>query len=203
MGRVVHFEIHADDCDRAERFYRDVFAWRVERFEGAPVDYRLLSTGGDDEPGIDGAITERRGPAPVSAAEPAVPVAAFVCTVEVDDIAATEARIAAAGGRQVVDRHEIPGVGQLSYFTDTEGNMVGALQPVPAAREPAAQAAPLSPGERVVLEVKAAGQAARHGTISEVLRADPPRYRVRWDDGHESIYAPSAGALQPESAVRG
>ncbi len=40
MGRVVHFEIHAADCDRAERFYTRVFGWEVRRWEGAPVDYR-------------------------------------------------------------------------------------------------------------------------------------------------------------------
>lgn len=41
MGRVVHFEIHASDPDRAERFYAGVFGWSVQRWEGAPVDYRL------------------------------------------------------------------------------------------------------------------------------------------------------------------
>jgi uncharacterized protein DUF1918 len=34
--------------------------------------------------------------------------------------------------------------------------------------------------------------------VREVLREDPPPYRIEWDDGHESIYAPAAGALHPE-----
>ena len=46
MGRVVHFEIHAGDMDRAERFYTGVFGWEVRRWEDSPVDYRLLITGG-------------------------------------------------------------------------------------------------------------------------------------------------------------
>jgi predicted enzyme related to lactoylglutathione lyase len=193
MGRVVHFEIHASDCDRAERFYREVFGWRVERWKGAPADYRLVHTGAREQPGIDGAITERRGSRPPAG----VPVAAFVCTVEVDDVADVEARVERAGGRQVVERQEIPGVGEVAYFQDTEGNVVGALQPAPVATS-----APLREGERVVLEAEATGRSARHGTISEVLRPQPPRYRVRWDDGHESIYTPSAGALAPEAAGR-
>jgi predicted enzyme related to lactoylglutathione lyase len=61
MGRVVHFEIHAADPDRAERFYRRVFDWEIRRWDGAPVDYRLITTGADGEPGINGAIVERRG----------------------------------------------------------------------------------------------------------------------------------------------
>jgi predicted enzyme related to lactoylglutathione lyase len=61
MGRVVHFEIHCGDLDRAERFYRDVFGWEIQRYEGAPVDYRLVTTGPDGEIGINGALVERRG----------------------------------------------------------------------------------------------------------------------------------------------
>ena len=122
MGRVVHFEIHASDMDRAERFYRDVFGWDVQRFEG-PIDYRLLNTGPNTETGIDGALVERRGSSDGDA------VIAYVCTIHVDDIKQTEQKVQDAGGEQVVDRHEIPDVGQLSYFKDTEGNIFGALQP--------------------------------------------------------------------------
>jgi uncharacterized protein len=122
MGRVVHFEIHATDPDRAERFYVDVFGWTVSHW-GGPLDYRLLSTG-DGVPGIDGAIVGRAGP-PAGEA-----VSGYVCTIAVDDIVATEQKVAEAGGLQVRDRQEIPGVGLLSYFPDTEGNTFGALQPL-------------------------------------------------------------------------
>ena len=126
MGRVVHFEIHASDLDRAERFYRDVFGWDVQKFDG-PIDYRLLNTGPKSQTGIDGALVERRSSADGDA------VIAYVCTVEVDDIAATEEKVKAAGGEQVVDRQEIPEVGQLTYFKDSEGNIFGALQPAAGA----------------------------------------------------------------------
>jgi predicted enzyme related to lactoylglutathione lyase len=125
MARVIHFEIHAQDTDRAERFYTGVFGWSAQRY-GGPVDYRLLSTGPDGSPGINGAILMRQGPAPDTGA----PVNAFVCTIQVDSIEDIERAVPAAGGEQVVERMDVPEVGQLSYFKDTEGNIFGALQPV-------------------------------------------------------------------------
>ena len=116
MARVVHFEIHAQDTDRAERFYTGVFGWSAQRY-GGPVDYRLLSTGPDDSPGINGAILMRQGPAPDTGAP-------------VNSIEDIERAVPAAGGEQVVERMDVPEVGQLSYFKDTEGNIFGALQPV-------------------------------------------------------------------------
>jgi hypothetical protein len=59
-------------------------------------------------------------------------------------------------------------------------------------------------GTRVVLESESIQRPPRTGTIEEVLRGDPtPRYRIRWDDGHESIHVPAAGALReaPQAKV--
>jgi predicted enzyme related to lactoylglutathione lyase len=122
VGRVVHFEIHAGDPDRAERFYRRVFGWEIRRSAGTPVDYRIITTGPDDRAGINGAIVQRRGKVDGAA------VTAFVCTVDVDDLAAIEAAVPEAGGEQVVDRQELEGVGAFAYFKDTEGNLFGAIQ---------------------------------------------------------------------------
>jgi uncharacterized protein len=121
-GRVVHFEIHAADPDRAERFYKRVFDWEIRRSEGAPVDYRLITTGAEGEPGINGAIVARRGALDGKA------VTAFVCTVDVADLEAVEKAVPAAGGQQVVDRQELENVGSFAYFKDTEGNIFGAMQ---------------------------------------------------------------------------
>jgi hypothetical protein len=52
-------------------------------------------------------------------------------------------------------------------------------------------------GERVVAESESTDRRPRPGVIEEVLRGDPsPRYRIRWDDGHETIYTPASGALR-------
>jgi uncharacterized protein len=122
MPRVAHFEIHADEPERAARFYTDVFGWQITSWEG-PAEYWLVTTGPDTEPGINGGIVKRQGAIDGTA------VIAYVCTVDVPDIEATEQSVLAAGGEQVLDRMAVPGVGWLSYFKDTEGNIFGAMQP--------------------------------------------------------------------------
>ena len=52
--------------------------------------------------------------------------------------------------------------------------------------------------DRIVVESERAAQSARAGVIEEVLSQDPPRYRVRWDEGRTSIFVPSAGVARIE-----
>ncbi|MBL7032542.1 MAG: hypothetical protein ISR91_00195 [Candidatus Delongbacteria bacterium] len=61
MPRVVHFEINADDPERAAGFYRGVFDWDINKWDG-PVDYWMAATGPKEEPGIDGGIMQREHP---------------------------------------------------------------------------------------------------------------------------------------------
>jgi hypothetical protein len=51
----MHFELPADDPKRAIAFYEKVFGWTITKWD-APMDYWLVTTGNDDEPGINGAI---------------------------------------------------------------------------------------------------------------------------------------------------
>jgi hypothetical protein len=54
----------------------------------------------------------------------------------------------------------------------------------------------ISPGDRVLAEAESTDRMPRCGVVEEVVRDEPhPRYRILWDDGHESIYTPAAGAL--------
>ena len=62
----------------------------------------------------------------------------------------------------------------------------------------------LKAGERVVVESESTERPPRAGVIEEVLGTQAsPRYRIRWDDGHESVYTPAAGALMRLSAKEG
>jgi predicted enzyme related to lactoylglutathione lyase len=119
---VVHFEIHADDPQRAVRFYTQVFGWTVERW--GEQEYWLIKTGEAPAPGIDGGILPRRGPRPAEGQ----PVNAFPCTIDVADLDASLGKVAEAGGTNVVPRMPIPGVGWLAYCVDTEGNIFGMMQ---------------------------------------------------------------------------
>ena len=51
-------------------------------------------------------------------------------------------------------------------------------------------------GDRVIAESESTERRPRAGTVREVLREDPPRYRIEWDDGHTTSYTPAAGALR-------
>src|SRR3954453_522415 len=124
MGRVIHFEIQAADPDRAQAFYTGVFGWTAQPY-GGPMDYRLLITGEDGTAGIKSAILRRPESGPVSGAA----LNAFVCTIEVDSIEATERAVPEAGGEQASGRMAAPGGGKLSSFKATEGNIFGALDP--------------------------------------------------------------------------
>jgi hypothetical protein len=61
-----------------------------------------------------------------------------------------------------------------------------------------------SVGDRVVAESESTERAPRRGEVLEVLGSEShPRYRIRWQDGHETIYTPAAGALRVEVAAGG
>jgi hypothetical protein len=59
-------------------------------------------------------------------------------------------------------------------------------------------------GDVIVVESERVSQPARRGVIEEVIHEAPPRFRVRWDDGHTSIFGPSAGSakIEPKSKAR-
>lgn len=120
MGRIVHFEIMADDPERAVRFYEEVFGWESSTWEG-PFEYWLLTTGPAEEPGIDGAIMRRRDDDHPGAG-------AYVCTADVDSVEDTVKAVEAAGGEVISETETVPGVGYHVYFRDTEGNVFGAMQ---------------------------------------------------------------------------
>jgi predicted enzyme related to lactoylglutathione lyase len=129
MSRVVHFEIHAENPERAVRFYSAVFDWTITKWDG-PVDYWLVRTGPADQRGIDGGLLIRRGAAPAEGQ----PVNTYVCTIDVASVDETIATVKASGGTIALEKMPVPGIGWLAYAKDTEGNIFGVLQPDPTAK---------------------------------------------------------------------
>jgi len=119
MGRVVHFEIPADDPDRAVGFYRELFGWKIED-ANVGMPYWLVTTGEDAQPGVDGAIMARGGTANT-----------VTNTVAVDSVDETLARVRDLGGEVVTDVMPIPGVGRFAYCKDLDDNLFGILEPEP------------------------------------------------------------------------
>jgi hypothetical protein len=126
MARVVHFEIHAENPDRAITFYAKVFGWDIKQWVGQ--EYWLITTGPDSQPGINGGLTRRRGSIDGQA------VIAYVCTIDVPSIEESAKTISANGGSIVVPTMPVPGVGWLAYGKDTEGNIFGIMQSDPTAK---------------------------------------------------------------------
>jgi hypothetical protein len=54
-------------------------------------------------------------------------------------------------------------------------------------------------GDLIVVESERVAQSGRRGVIEEVLNEEPPRFRVRWDDGHTTLFVPSAGVARVEA----
>lgn len=126
---IVHFEIHANDLERAKQFYGDLFAWGFEKM-GGPMEYWLIRTGrtpgrDGEQIGIDGGLLAKGGRDGGEGASPN----AFVCTIQVEDIDATLEQAVKAGATIQMPKDKIPGVGWLCYLKDTEGNIFGVLQP--------------------------------------------------------------------------
>ena len=121
MSRVVHFEIHADEPQRAVNFYHNVFDWQINKWEG-PADYWLITTGPDTEAGINGAIVRRPQPISGNAAN------AFVCTIDVPSVDNAIAKITSHGGTIELPKMAVPHIGWLAYAKDTEGNIFGVMQ---------------------------------------------------------------------------
>lgn len=129
MPRVIHFEIHAEEPDRAIKFYSELLGWQFKKWEG-PMPYWLIVTGPDDQPGINGGLVKRMGPPPVDMQA----VNAYVCTVGVDNVDASVAAVLKLGGTIALPKMPIPGVGWLAYGKDTEGNIFGMMQRDPSAK---------------------------------------------------------------------
>lgn len=116
MSRVVHFEIPTDNPERASKFYREVFGWQIQKWQG-PMEYWLVTTGPDGQPGINGGLTRRQPPN-----------SGTVNTIAVVSVDQAVTNIEAKGGKTVMPKTTLPGVGYLAYCQDTEGNVFGVMQ---------------------------------------------------------------------------
>ena len=122
-GQVVHFEVPADDLERAQRFYADAFGWQLTPIP--EMSYTMVQTGPSDQNGrpsesgmINGGMMARSGG----------PATAPVITITVDDIDDALATVEQHGGKTAVGRQPVGDMGFSAYFVDPEGNTMGLWQ---------------------------------------------------------------------------
>lgn len=126
MNKVIHFELSIENPERTTKFYSDVFGWKASKWEG-PMDYWLVSTGPEDEPGIDGAFMLR------SETDERLKKCARI-TIGVPSIDESLEKIKSNGGKVLMPKTAIPGIGYSASFEDTEGNLVALMQDDPSAK---------------------------------------------------------------------
>ena len=122
MSRVTHFEIPADDPERSKKFYETVFGWTIKKWDG-PIEYWLIMTGSEDQPGIDGGLARRTDPE-----------IGVENTIDVANLDQTLAAVEENGGQITRPRMAVPGVGWMAYIKDTEGNVFGLMESDPEAK---------------------------------------------------------------------
>ena len=117
MGNpVVHWELWSKDPERVAKFYQEVFDWKVQFVPD--LAYRMVDTGGQG--GINGGIMQPQqgGPWPGNMA----------FYIDVGDLEEYRRRVEKAGGKIIVERQEVPGMGSFSLFADPEGRVNGIWQ---------------------------------------------------------------------------
>jgi predicted enzyme related to lactoylglutathione lyase len=130
---IMHFEIPADDVERAKTFYRKVFGWKIESYPTPPgQDEYLMIIAKDGENGINGGLMKRK-----------MPGQPFTNYVTVDSIDHMLSLAQASGARIALPKQEIgAGMGWIAGFLDPENNLIGLHQVGPNAQRPAAATKP-------------------------------------------------------------
>jgi len=132
MNPVVHFEMPYEAADRIARFYKAAFGWKMKMMGEQMGNYVLATTtetAADGRPKKGGTINGG-----FFAKKPDWPDQHPSVVIAVDDLVNAMNKVTEAGGRVLGEPMDIPGVGGYVSFTDTEGNRVSLLQPLPMAK---------------------------------------------------------------------
>ena len=129
---VVHFEIHASEPQRLVDFYTQLLGWKFSQFGDQP--YWSIDTGegsidnraGTGGRGINGGLTQRRGPGPGVGA----PVSGCDVVIGVDDVDGLMRRGIELGGREAMAAEDMQGIGRVGYLLDPDNNVFGLISPV-------------------------------------------------------------------------
>ena len=124
---IVHFEIPAEDIEKIKKFYASLFGWTMNKYPGQ-TNYYLVGTVPVDEktmlpirPGVNGGLYERKD---ASAPE----FAKQTNYISVESVEDYSKKVEALGGKIIVSKMEIPGIGWWALALDPEGNSFGLLE---------------------------------------------------------------------------
>ena len=116
MHRPIHFDLTVDNPERTMNFYKEVFGWKFEKWNG-PMEYWMATTGDEKEPGINGGLSKR--------GESSMPNMNTIGVPSVDTFSKT---VQDKGGKVLMPKSPIPGMGWFASCQDTEGNTFGIIE---------------------------------------------------------------------------
>jgi uncharacterized protein len=116
MPRPIHFDLTVENPERAMNFYRDIFGWKFEKWNG-PMEYWMVTTGDEKEPGINGGLSKR--------GESSMP---NMNTIGVSSVDKFSKMVQDKGGKVLMPKTPILGIGWFATCQDTEGNIFGIIQ---------------------------------------------------------------------------
>ncbi len=122
MDKVVHFEVPAEDMERAKEFYTKVFGWKIDRVPN--MDYHMVSTVETDEKGMPKTSGAINGGMMMKHDDTPSPV----IVIKVADIEESLKKVKASGGKVVMETQRVGDMGLYARFLDPEGNIMGVWQ---------------------------------------------------------------------------
>jgi uncharacterized protein len=124
MFKVVHFEIPADDPGRAQKFYGELFGWKIEKFPvPMPMDYWMITTAETGENALGGGMLKRQ--------DPQQQITIYIDVPSVDEYVH---KIEKLGGKLCVPKMAVPGMGYFAVCLDPENNGFGIWEDNPKAQ---------------------------------------------------------------------
>lgn len=119
-NQLSHFAIFTEDMERAKTFYNKVFNWGFNAY--GPNDFAQINTNPDGSGQLIGALQDRKYQLTNQK------VIGFECSISVDNVDEIAESVTHAGGEILMQKTEIPYVGWIIKFQDTEGNIVCAME---------------------------------------------------------------------------
>ncbi len=114
MPTITHFNVPADDVERAKKFYTELFGWKIEKLPGPMEYYGISTTNEKGEEGLGGGMSKRE--------DPHETITNYVAVPSIDEYAA---KVEKLGGKMVTPKMSVPGYGYLAVCLDTEHNVFG------------------------------------------------------------------------------
>ena len=114
MPTIVHFMVPAEDMERAKKFYTELFGWKIEKMPGPVEYYGIETTDEEGKKGLGGGLAKREKPSE-----------AIVNYIDIPSIDESIAKVEKLGGKIVMPKTAVPGIGYAAVCRDTENNTFG------------------------------------------------------------------------------